>query len=515
MYKLANIYGDIQVEYIYDVNTIEFSIENLITTRLKNTIKPEKIFIILNSYLDYKGKEFKEKLYKTLVTSHEIILINSLNKKIDPMPVEAVHLVLDLFDMDDVIKFVTESKIVKVPDVLAVTYDDTRELNDQGSREQTFLVSDYYELIALITVLKSVTGVIGMYATVRTSLLPSAFKDYMLFNFLIGHEIYELPAFVKLYEYVNKLVSIVANNQEEFSKLIIEKNVSREEFPTYVLGAAIFQRLVYTNELDDVNDKNVVTNLYHYVKNAVKLKAMDSSSKISIKTASTSATANEHESESILETYRVPTDITIGHVVEFKKVYVDYVKLFKSLKCENFSLLNKVLPLFKTLEDADIPDQCVYMVSWLLKHEIDARSIRYIRVEQIVVVLAIGFVWACENNMPEIAAILSSHNIRSSGNVFKFSIGHKSKLSPELKEKLSEIYPYDKSIFAKSGVQYVSSIEKIINTYSIELSKHTLVSVLDVKMLNELIGTTNTKNVQVPSDIKNKIGEFIVAINNV
>jgi len=512
MYSIENLHTDICMITKYNGEKLNFEIANLIDTRLKNLLLPHRLFQVLNKYLDYKGNSFKKKLNDVLKVSYDDILINSMNVELDPLPISIVHNVLDMFDLDDVVKFIKDKKILRVPSVLKDNYDGLREQNDQGSREQTYLIEDYYELMALITIIKATLPIVGMYVTLKKSSIAKPLKDYIILNFYMGHSIYNSRPFVKLHEYIDKLVDIAAQ-KEDFSKRIIEKSLPKDEMAEYVLAPAIFQRLAYTNEIDDVEDKNAITKLYSFVINNIKLKATENSSNIRIKNPVGTNISDSNESESEMETNRTPVDLTFGHIEEFKYYLSDTTRLLNHLDLlKHKTLLNKVYKYFKDIPIGNIPDFNVDISFWIMKDIIDFRTSDYVELNEVINALAVAFVWSLVNSHKDIANILATHTIPDEGDVFKYSAGHKNKISKENKDLINEIFPYSNIVTVKDVETLVNDVETIINKTTVDMNKSVLMSILPDELHKEYFDNVD-RVVKIPQDIKNKLAELILDIN--
>jgi len=512
LYRINNLNTDINMSYTYNGESLVFEIANLINTRLKNELVAPRVFQVLNKYLEYKGDSFKHKLYNILKMSYDDILVNSMSENLDPLPISIVHNILDLFKLEDVTKFIKDNKIVRVPSVLGNSYDGLREQNDQGSREQTYLIDDYYELMALITIIKATLPVVGMYVTLKKSSISPSLKDYVILNFYMGDNIYNSKPFSKLLAYIEKLVGI-ASQKEDFAKRIIEKNLPKDDMGEYVLASAVFQRLAYTNEIDDVEDKNAITKLYSFVINNIKLKATENSSNIRIKNPVGNGGNDTNESESEMETNRTPVDITFGFIEEFQYSLEKASVILSQLGLNKYkALLAEVYPYFANIPMGNIPDFNVNIAFWIIKDLIDFRASDYVDLEKVINVLSVAFVYCIVNEHFDVANIIASHTLDEVEDVFKYHTGHKNKISKENKDIINTLFPYVNIVTIKDVETEVSYIETVINKTTVEMGKSALISILTSELHNEIFGNTN-KVIKINQNIKNLLAELIIDIN--
>jgi len=495
-------------------DNLDFDVSGLFETKTINEIddkkKAENIFHALNSYLDIKGLEFKKELYNRYKKIHfkiQAYLAGLI--EMDHIPYEVVHDILDMFDYNDVVNTLYEKRIIRHPKVLKEKYDKTIEINDQGSREQTYTIKDYYELIGLMTILKATIGPLGFYATVAMSnYARNSMLEIILLEFYKTHPIYETPAFRKLYEYVKKLKEVAEENAEEYAKFIIESYVSKDdEAIEYVLSTVLFQKILLSDDVDAVDDKNIITRLYNAVRYKFKIQSNTSMSKTRFKNPNPGRVAEEHESESVIESFRVPTELTPGWVVEFRTVFNNIEKLARDMGVKDIELVKKLRRNLNVLQNKDIPEESIYLLGWLFKKIIDPRAVLYIELDYILNAMAVAFVWLVEHDLTDLAIIITSFTAEQ--DAMLFNISSKNNIDKELREKLHEYFPYDRIKNSKGETE--SLIELTINDFATRIFKNKLITSLPEDLIEKYKGDTNLV-ITPPSDIKDLLAKMILAI---
>lgn len=509
MFQLKDVLSNTKVVVNSDDGeSIEFQIESLINRRLRIDLDPKYIFTVLNAYVDFKGKEFKKELFERIKQANEIIMENILQPTLDPLPLEITHIILDLFDIDDVYNFITQSKIIKAPNVLADEFDEKIIINDEGSREQTYLKTDYLELVALLTILKATLGPIGQFAAVKASLIPDAYKEFILLNFYSTHPIYQSRPFRKLLDYINKLVDISLLNEEESSIRVIEKIISRSDLPEFVLGSVLFQRFLIHSEIKDTmenNDKNLINILYNFVKSKIKLKDMSNST---IRLKKQTFIDSDNESESVLESYRVPTDITVGYNQEFLFVYNNIEHLIYGKNIQNRQLVYDIRSMLDNSGLGEIPLINIKLAAIILKNVIDVRAIDYINIEGVKNGIAVSAVWLIENGFPYLAKIITSFKVKE--DIHRLNVSVRSKLNKDLKERLDELF-LQRGLKSSGNVSYQNYLKEYLDQFAVELSRMNLVTALDSKLLENL-GINPDRIVEIDPEIKNILAKFFVTL---
>lgn len=309
-----NLYNNspLELEISHNNVTIVFNINTIVNKRNKEEINSEKQFIILHQYLDYKGDAFKQALMNEYIKTEEVLANTIGRPEIMPLPNNLVSGVLDLFDIDDMFDFIKNKIHFKPLDSLDETFDESVVSDGLGTRVQTYIKNDYLELVSLVQVLKTVVGPIGEFGYMNATELGKEHNHYTLFNFLTEHEIFETRPFVKLFGLVTKVTETLSRNNDESSIRVIEKNLSSDEMPAWILSIAIIQKVAMAVVQDDTDARNIITKTYNFVNNKLKIKG-DTTNTIRAKRSLAEADSQvAGDIESKLESYRVSSSIESG-----------------------------------------------------------------------------------------------------------------------------------------------------------------------------------------------------------
>jgi hypothetical protein len=506
MFEFLVEISDTVVLYKYKGFTLRFTIDT-INKRLKDEILSDSMFTLLNGYIEKKGDKFASELYNVLLDAENTLLLETAKKELEPMPLHIVHNILDMFDFEEVKTYVRESGLIHIPTMLPEEYDIGIELDEKGSREQTYLKNDYVELITLVTILKSTLGVVGNYASVKSNVLAkNPFREYLLFSFYLSHPIFKTDAFTKVYDSIYKLIDRLFSDRENTAIRIIEKTMSKDNLPVYITAYVVIQKLLVNSELTDTDARNTITKIYHFASNKIKLK--DNTSNVKIKHFS-NGEDDSGESESVMESYRTPTELSPGSILEFRSVFMHPITLARDLDLKRppediYSMVES----FKGLAEPLPIEECIYIISWLYKDVVDSRCFDYLELDEILNALAVGFLYLWDNGHKDIAYIISSFS--SSVDDFKVNFSLKNKLKPEIRDELDRLFPNNKAVANIDGVSESSFIEESITIISKNLMGYNLVSILPKEYLLEKNGS---RNVVVTEGIKNILAEYIIFIH--
>lgn len=491
---------------------IDFTISPVINKKLREPVKANELFLILNDYLEYKGNEFINKLYNVLIESKNVIILQATRQELDPMPFSIIHNILDMFNFEDVKEFVSKSKYVNIPETLPDEFDINILLDERGSREQTYVKNDYVELIALITILKATTGVIGLYTAYKINILgKTIYKEYLLLNFYRTHSIFDISPFKKIFDSVKKLVERMVKDSEVTAIRIIEKTLTLDTMPTYVTALVVIQKLLVNSEVFDNSVRNTITKIYTYASDQLSLK--DNNSKTIIKYYKSKDT-DIGDAESVFESPRSNANVSTGSLEEFKMpTYRPYLLAKQvNLDLSNAEIDDTIskFSVFKANNSYVPTKEAIIVTSWIFKDVIDPRAFDYLELDQIVIYLAIAYKWLLIHQFESMAFLVSCSPVET--NEFRIGMSLRNKLSPDVREELYELFPFMRHSMVNGQEKDVNYIEESINIISKKLSGYNLFSVLPSHVVKKDFNTDSIEY-SMPSSIKNILGKLIITLN--
>jgi len=513
-YTVDAKYRNTKVLITHKGEVLEFDIEILINRRLSDVFSPN-MFTLLNKYVDWKGEGFKDELFKRYKEADELlmqVLTNQIN--LDEPPYELFSIILDMFDFNDMVSFIKKYNVVTPPAGLKDTFDKDMEVNKEGTRVQTYLKEDYIELAALLAILKSIIGPAGQFLTITAQQLPENYREYYLLVMLLKHPITDTPPFQKLVGYIEKLVQNVESNERELHLRIIEKGIDRETLPYHVLAGALFQNLLLADETQAVEKKNVVTKLYSYASNRLNIKN-NPNSNIKLKQEyKTSPDASGEDTESVIESYRIPTELSIGSIEEFKFALSDVKRLYDWLSKEkNYELLNLFKHAVDNIAPTNLPVVNIKIAFTIIKSVINPRVYNYVDAQHVRNVLAVASTVLWENEFPFMAVLLSSS--LANDDITKVNYNTKIKLTEYHKELLEErfkLHFYNKKPHTGEITKKVNVADEMLTRLTDMILDNTYINTgLPEDMIKQATGQTS-RYISIPNDMKLRLLEALVTM---
>lgn len=169
--------------------------------------------------------------------------------------------------------------------------------------------------------------------------------------------------------------------------------------------------------------------------------------------------------------------------------------------------LNDSVNFTKRFFNSNIDSGHINLLGIIFKSVIDPRSLQFISLESTINLLAVGFTYLWGMGHKSLALLLASQPADNISDVHSFnSTSNFTRVPQELKDKLTELYPYQRPQNDKTNVNLV---EEWISLYTTNLNKKIWVPIPDEHYIKEVLGDNNYSLI-IPSDIKVKLAEFII-----
>jgi len=330
---------------------------------------------------------------------------------------------------------------------------------------------------------------------------------YLLFPFYSSHPIFKVAPFKKIHDGIIKLLERLFSDREKSAIQIMKNGLNKDALSYDVLAFVTIQKLLVNNELADDDKRNTITKIYHYSNN--RIMPNEGANGISIKHIN-NAEDDSGESESVLESFRTTSELPVGSLVEFKVVFSNILYLAQQLNVQaDIETINDFKNMFMKFKEYLPIDNSIYLVSWLYKDIIDPRAFDHLELDELINAFTIAYIYLMENGYKTIALIISSFAADSSEIRLNFSL--RNKLNPDIREKLNELFPINKTIANVDDITSSSFIEETITLISKEIMGSNLVSVLSEEHLKEV--NVGKRQISIDESIKNTLAEYIIFVN--
>ena len=509
MYSLINLNNPkvkLAITVTYGEDVINLPIGTLISKRNREELVPEKQYVLLNSYIQYKGEEFKKALYHKVHTAELAVHEAALSIAIAASPVDAISSVLDMFDMDDVLMYVKDIYKVAPPKDLKPAFDPRVESDGLGTRVQTYIQQDYWELAALTLPIKAVMGLLGLYSA-RNTTIANVHQEYVLFRLIAEHPVAKLPAAIKIKQWAEILMETVTKNKDAAAITVIEKQIPIDELSSYLLATAVVQKLGVAAIITDVTGRNAVTRIYNYLINRLNTNG-SSANKIRDKKPMRDDDSLSGDKESVIESYRMVTRITAGIEAEYEWYTGDMELLIRDMGVEvNRALLEDSLRYNQCFRALAITKEQVVLTGYIFKRILDPRALDYVGIDGIINLISLGFNMLWNKGHKELAMLLVAKAAHSDDDCVDVNSTPNIRFDGAYKRRLGELYPYLKQVNKHDSV---SVVEEAITELTNDIFKHKWLPNAPDHCMEDMYGGGVVK--LLPASLKDLIARLIIDI---
>jgi hypothetical protein len=492
---------------LYKDKRVDFPVKEVLTR--KKEADKAGIMYHLEEYINSKGEGFKEELINSYQQSSDDLDELTLTPRLNPLNQTVFYRILDLFDIDDVSRFLTGR--VKIPKDLKDKY--VEDSDGMLNRVQTYTKQDYFELIVLATILRSVLPILGKYWFCKAGSIALEHRELTFIPIFNKYtKLSSLAAYNKLQEFAVKVFEKEGNKIENDMVRAITYSVPRDETSNWTFANFLFREIMSTSTLDDELERNIVTKVFNAVKS--KLNKDTSNTAISEKKP-TESYGDSEKDESLAESYRITTEIIPGFTVEINWIVSDIELILKQFPKEiniNRDVLKDAIRFISPHDDFMVTDSVFKLLGWIFHtHVVDCRSLKHIKLEGLKNLLCVGFAYLWSYGFKDLALILLS---RATDDNFYNIVTNRSKITPELKDKLDKIYVVNKNKLTKTGIEEMSVAEIAINELADNLYKEQFTTFASREYIVEATGN-RTPIITLSPDLKITLAKLVIEINRV
>lgn len=427
-------------------------------------------------------------------------LTSELNKKVIEL--------MSFHKFEDLHQWVLFSPFISIPPAFETEY--VHNIDRQGSREQTYIRSDYTKLIALAMAMRTMIPIWGHYIAFTRQETGTLYKEYYAFQLLHHSEIIHSEPFKKLLVYIDRTVG-----EDRCNPTTITEGISSEDYTTWMLALVVVRRLAVGDIRGSDPRANMVTFIHRYVTS--KMKGSDIAADSAVKPKIYDEGGSDIESKlSALERFKIKHDLSLGEIVELLFSVSDLRKTAFRLSANmTDELLQRSLKSVEQLYTQRLLDPQVMLLRWIMKPVISPRGLMYL--DQATVVNTFGVLqavlWARGHHY--LALLSTSYANFGENEMFLTSSDSRQRIPKDMVAELDRIYPFHKIVGGrKSSQRPINLAVKSIETLADNLSMFTWTMTADSELITQAFGHCNTKRIPIPSDIKIKLARLVIELGN-
>lgn len=431
----------------------------------------------------------------------EIPSVENLIMELTP----AVAELMDLHDYEDIRRQVAYDPTVIVPDKCIVDYDPSDE--KPGSRDQTYLRSDYLDLAALSVLLKPLIPIWTEFTHYTKNDTGKIYREYYAYMLLKDSYVPELPPIKKLIKYIACFLK-----KHESSLNVIVTGVGSEDYPQMLLSTVVVDKVSMVDIRKHDHGSNVITWIYYYVRQNAEGSNPNKFSN-AVKAKNPEGGEADENKLSRLEGYKIKQPVSIGDISMLRTYMSDPYRIALKAKPDiNLDLLNEFVGQSKSMRDSRIMPAQVALAQYCLKRVISPRGVNHLLKVQVINAIAVTQTILWEWGYHYLSGLAGATPIIEGDISFVGGSSSRARIPPELIEKIDLLYPIakiDNTVMKSRQVNPVlKAIEQLNDGFSANDWELNLVG-NKIKMLR---GHEQITRISCPHEIKIMLARLIVDI---
>lgn len=387
--------------------------------------------------------------------------------------------------------------------------DDVYLASDEkpGSREKTYLKSDYYDLLTMTIALRVMIPVWGEFIHRTKRETGTLFKELYAYKLLSQTNIINSEPMQKLRIYVNNNIQ----TDKPITSSIIN-GVGSEDFPIWLLGKVLSRLCV--GDISGTNQlSSLVTFIWNYINHKVNNTNTGSySSMIKNKEFEKGDAVNDHNA-SRLESYKIKTELPLGDIVILEYYMNNPFNVAVQLKPDiNLELLAHFLDNAKVLNTEQLWKPQVALAQYVLKPVMPPRGLLHLNKVQVISAIAIAQTLLWESNHKVLACLISAVTTDNENETMLSGIDSRARIPKDLMDELNILYPFNKVSTQKKKGKLVNSIVGAIDELAQLFSQRDWILTISNEHMLEVTGKNNSRRFSCPHDIKILLAKLVIEL---
>lgn len=472
------------------------------------------VFKEINGYWAFIPKEVQDRifsLYKDINLIFDDALDSRyLNTRLNDKVVELVN----IHDFELVKNWVMFRSGIQIPIGIKSEYQD--HIDQKGSRDQTYIRTDYIELITLALILRVMVPVWGEHILNNRKESGNRFKEYYAFKLLRYTNLIKTAAYDKLRLYIDITVGEDRNN-----RLSIINGISSEDFPEWMLALVSIRRLC-VGDISGVGmdpGATLVSSIWKFITQKTKPADSTGDNIVNVK-EDTENTPDLYDKLSRLEWYKIKYRISLGEMAEMELAVSDYRRVANRL-CPSMpdEILERCIASSRELMNHRLLECQLTIMRWVVKPVISARGVLYLNKELIVKLLGVtqAVLWMRGH---QYLSLQCTSRVKISDNQYHVSSTEsKGRLTKENLAELDRLFPYQKT---PKTTKQATTIKpkttnlavKSIDTLTDNLSMCTWIMTADEGFIADYYGSFITRRLPIDPGIRNMLAKLVIELSS-
>lgn len=458
-----------------------------------------------NLYFKKKSAEEQTQIFdifkRIRIAFNEINEWKRLSKTLQPL----IHDLFEHHDVEQVRQWILFNTDIQFPLDLKSVYIPSNDKT--GSREQTYIISDYQKLIALTFCLRLMIPIWGEFISQTRRDTGTNFKEYYAFLLLSNTSLFNSEAMQKLTTYVKYSMP------NERSNATVLGGISSEDYPWWILSLVAIRCICTKDISGHIPEFSLIPYIYNHVKERVKRSDTNFDGLVKEKRISESGSDSEGRTSG-LEEYKIRQENSPGDVVLVNHAMQDILaatlKLYPDM---DLGLFENSIETAKILQTRRIESPQITLVKWIFKPFISTRGIDMLSKPLMVGALGAtqAILWHRQHH---ILSALSTAIVGDTDESVS-SIESRARVPKHIVEEIQKYYPYtQRTPIRQKDAKPVNLCLQAIDKLCDEFSSYNWVVTMDRGFLQYVTGSESNRALMIPHDIRVRVAQLILDLVN-
>lgn len=499
----SGVAGYSSIHITHAGQTLEFSGAIYQPAFKKGTYEP---FQQLNKYWERIDPEMQDKIFGLYLEAKNIFNstfeVNPLIMQLRPI----IHEILKIHDTEDFERWIRYHADIWIPSELDVEYKYTHE--KPSSREQTYLVSDYWELVFMVMNLRVLAPIWGEFVEITKKESGASFRDLNTYYLISKAPIVTGPAMTRLNHYVARNVK-----QDDINIRSSIDGIGSDIFQTNLVANILVRFLIISSLTREPSDTHLVQIIHKTLRN--RLSQNDSHQNAILEKLNPSEDSDSEDSSSRAEKYKNKPLVPPGEFTSIEK-FTEYSELITSrLLLKNTLDHTESVKLLESIQDAEamrthaLEEGQIHLIQWVVSPIVSARSKWDINKSSILRLAGIAQFVLWNTGFKDLACIPTARSMNAEG-YGSYGSESRAHIPKDLIDKLNELYPFYRrhptKKVAKPNNDAVNEIMELAQT----LSDHTWFLNMGEDLIADFRGSAANKTYRVGYDIRIRLAEYAI-----
>lgn len=386
-----------------------------------------------------------------------------------------------------------------------------------GTREQTYIKSDYKDLITLTLILRVMLPIWGRFLEEIKNSVGNVYKEQTSLQLIGASNLFTSPAMAKLSTYVSNNIpgnrDIEGRSKTINWQRVVVAGVGREDFDRYLLAMTVIRKVIINDIRGADQNTSMVSYIYSFItakmkngdstnrEDTIQLKAIDRS-------GDNSRSGGGDSSGTYLENIQVQTAHPFGDILAYEHYCSDARAIMRRLCGANANdeLLDVFLKASAWLSPTDIQKCQVTMTKYIVHPVISPRAVNFLTRNAVINLMAAAQTFAWVNGYPFISAIVTAKVTDVDAVSFQ-----RVRVDAEKIEKIQAIYPY---MTYRGKDRSVNPANFALDMLDKEFTRSSWIFNLPDAMMSVVLGSTPNRGVPCPPDFRSQLTAMIIKIDS-